>query len=272
MESHDDANLLAELFPEIATQLRSALGNIHFAAAALAPAEAREKSPEVDARAALLDQSYYQLLRLVDNLSAAALFSQKTPLTVRDQDIVKLTGDLCRRCDSLAELLGIHLEFVCAMSAHVCAFSKEGVEQLLYQLLSNAFKFTPRGGCVTVELKAGGSHMLLLSVSDTGCGIPPEILPTLFDRYLHKELMNPPPHGFGLGLPLCRRIAEEHGGSVVAESTVDAGTSVTVSLPDRVCGVTSVSDVPFDYAGGFNHTLLALSDALPPEAFYLRNQ
>ena len=71
---------LAALFPSVAAQLRIALSNLHLAAAQLAPADAREKDPQLDARAAILDQSYYQLLRLVNSLSAAAYLQNDDPL------------------------------------------------------------------------------------------------------------------------------------------------------------------------------------------------
>ena len=265
-----DQNNLAALFPSVAAQMRGALSNLHLAAAQLAPAEEREKDPALDAQAAILDQSYYQLLRLVTSLSAAANLASDGPLPLQDRDIVKLVSDLCERSASLAPLLGLELEFICPIEHHICAVNTDGLEQLLYHLLSNAFKFTPKGGTVTVELRFAGKHVLL-SVTDTGCGIPEERLESLFDRYTHPELRDPAPHGLGLGLPLCRRIAEGHGGSLMAESHVGKGSRFTLSLPDRQLGA-GVSDVPFDYSGGFNRTLLALSDALPAKAFLLRNQ
>lgn len=267
----NEPNIPAELFPSIATQLRAALGNIHFAAAALAPAEARERNPKLDANAALFDQGYYQLLRIVDNLTSAEYLSRETATPPADQDLVAPVSELCEQASSLAALMKLRLTFVSQEKSHVCAFYKSLLEQLLFQLLSNAFKFTPAGGSITVDLKFSGGQALL-SVTDTGCGISEELLPSLFDRYLHSDLMNPPPHGLGLGLPLCRRIAEQHGGSMMAESKVGDGTRVTLSIPDRQTGRAPVSDVPFDYAGGFNRTLLALSDALPPQAFRLKEQ
>lgn len=122
-----------------------------------------------------------------------------------------------------------------------------------------------------MELRTSGDRVLL-SVEDTGCGIDNTRLPALFDRFLHDELLDPLPHGFGLGLPLCRRIAEGHGGSMMAESRPGKGTRFTLSIPDRLVGSRSLSDVPIDYTGGFNPTLLGLADALPPEAFLLKNQ
>ncbi len=266
-----DMHQLAFLFPTIAAQLRSTLSNLHLAAALLAPPAERELNPALDAKAALLDQSYYQLLRLVQNLNYTALLQEEEPLPLKDQDLVKLIDSLCQRSESLCRLLGLELRFVCDMDHHLCAISAPAVEFLMDQLLSNALKFTPSGGVVTVELRRSG-EWVMLSVSDTGCGMDEARLATLFDRYLHGELLDPKPYGLGLGLPLCRRIAEGHGGSLVAESRLGRGSRFTLSLPDHLSVSPSLADVPIDYTGGFNPTLLALADALPPEAFLLRNQ
>lgn len=79
--------------------------------------------------------------------------------------------------------------------------------------------------------------------------------------------MDLPVHGLGLGLPLCRRIAQGHGGSLVVSSRQGEGTAVTVRLPDRRSGVTLVRQPLFHYAGGFNPVLVELADALPVQAF-----
>lgn len=268
MES--EQNELAKLFPNIAVQMRGALGNLHLAAAQLAPEAAREQDPELDQRAALLDQSYYQLLRLVNSLSMAACLTNDEPLSLQDRDIVALIGDRCEQAAALAPLLELEFRFVCHMDRHICAVAPDSLEQILNHLLSNAFKFTPAGGKVTVELLATRGRVLL-SVEDNGCGIPEDRLTSLFDRYLRTDFKDPQPYGLGLGLPLCRRLAEGHGGTLMAESRVGKGSRFTLSLPDRQLG-TGVSDVRFDYSGGFNRMLLALADALPSKAFLLRNQ
>lgn len=265
-----DQNHLASLFPNIAVQLRGALSSLHLAAAQLAPANQREQDPTLDARAAALDQSYYQMLRLVSSLSAASYLTSNEPFPLQDKDLVTLVSDLCEQAGALAPMRGLTLRFVCAMDRHICAVAPDAMEQLVYHLLSNAFKFTPAGGSVTVELQLKGK-MVLLSVTDTGCGIPEERLPTLFDRYLHANTMDLPPHGLGLGLPLCRCIAERHGGTLMAESRPGKGSRFTLCIPNRQIG-SNVSDIAFDYSGGFNRILMALSDALPAEAFLLRSE
>ena len=267
MEQEKD---LASLFPCVASQLRNALGTLHLAAARLAPTAAREQDPELDKKAALLDQSYYQMLRMISSLSSAAHLTDDSPLPLQNRDLVALVGNLCDEAGDSASLLGLDLQFLCAAEHHICAVAPDAVEQILYHLLSNAFKFTPSGGRITVELRFTANRVLL-SVTDTGCGISEEHLPALFDRYLHKDQLVPYPHGLGLGLPVCRALAQRQGGVLMAESQVGKGSRFTISLPDRQVE-NGVSDVPFDYTGGFNRTLLALADVLPTSAFLTRNQ
>ena len=74
----------------------------------------------------------------------------------------------------------------------------------------------------------------------------------------------------GLGLPLCRAIAEKHGGSITVESAPGKGSRFMVTLPDRQLG-SQLSDIPSVYNGGFSRPLLGLADALPSDAFAVRN-
>jgi signal transduction histidine kinase len=250
--------------------MRNALNDLHFSMTRMLSEEEREKDPQADKNAARADRSYYQLLRLVNSLSMAGWLTDDTPLSLQDRDIVDLVGNVCDKAGDLAPYLGLELRFICAPESYVCAVAPDALEQLLYHLLSNAFKFTPSGGTVTVELQIK-EKQIFLSVADTGCGIPEERMDTLFSAYLQKGKMDPLPHGLGLGLALCQCIARRHGGMMMAQSHVGKGSRFTLSLPNRQLG-TGVSDVRFDYAGGFNKTLMSLADALPSEAFCLRNQ
>ena len=267
---NEKEELLYRVFPNIASQLRGALGNIHSALGRIAPLEEREQNPQLDTNAALLYQSYYRILRVVNNLTDAAGLLDDGPLELENDDIVGFCRDLCRRCEDLAALRRHTLVFKSDRSGHIVAFNAAYLERLLLNLLSNAFKFTPEGGTVTVSVKVT-SGAVELTVLDTGAGIPQALLPTLFDRYLHTDRLDPAPHGLGLGLPICRRIAADHGGSIMVTSTEGVGTRVVVSLPNRQMDTVRVKDLGFDYAGGFNHTLLELSDALPYTAFTHQN-
>lgn len=256
------------MLPRAAAQMRGALSNLYFAAARLAPAAAREQDAELDAKAALVDQSYYRLIRMVNNLSATCYLNEE-PLPLRDRDIVEFVADIFAKAASLAPLRELETRLICAADSHVCAFCPDALEQLLYQLLSNAFKFTPSGGLITMELRLSGGRVLL-SVEDTGPGIDPERMETLFDSYHQSEAPAPPPQGLGLGLAICRGIAQGHGGILTAESHAGKGSRFTFSMPDRLSGST-LAEPRFDYSGGFNSTLMALSESMPPEAFEIRN-
>ena len=262
MEQHETE---AALLPNIANQMRSLLSNLYLAASQVIPPEQREQDPALDAKAAILEQSFFRLLRLVNSMSAAEYLSDSQTLSLRDADLVKLVSEVCESSADLAEQLGIQLKFVCAMDRRVCAIHPAAVEQMLYHLLSNALKFTPAGGTVTVELKKSG-ETLRLTISDTGCGIPPERMAHLFDGCFQPGHPTPAPYGLGLGLPLCRAIAEKHGGSITVESAPGKGSRFMVSLPDRQLG-SQLSDIPSVYNGGFSRPLLGLADALPSDAF-----
>ena len=266
MEQHETE---AALLPNIANQMRSLLSNLYLAASQVIPPEQREQDPALDAKAAILEQSFFRLLRLVNSMSAAEYLSDSQTLSLRDADLVKLVSEVCESSADLAEQLGIQLKFVCAMDRRVCAIHPAAVEQMLYHLLSNALKFTPAGGTVTVELKKSG-ETLRLTVSDTGCGIPPERMAHLFDGCFQPGHPSPAPYGLGLGLPLCRAIAEKHGGSITVESAPGKGSRFMVTLPDRQLG-SQLSDIPSVYNGGFSRPLLGLADALPSDAFAVRN-
>ena len=266
----DRENLLYQVFPHIASQLRGALGNIHIALGRIAPLEERERDAQLDTNAALLYQSYYRILRVINNLTDAAGLLSDEPFPVENDDIVGFCREISRRCEDLAALRRHTLIFESDKASQVIAFSAPHIERLLLNLLSNAFKFTPEGGTITLSVRSRRGAVEL-TVLDTGIGISQELLPTLFDRYLHTDRTDPEPHGLGLGLPICRRIAAGHGGSIMVTSTLGKGTRVTVSLPDRQTDLVRVRDVSFDYAGGFNHTLLELSDALPHTAFTHQN-
>ncbi len=109
---------------------------------------------------------------------------------------------------------------------------QRSLKQMLLNLLSNAAKFTPEGGQVTVAAQVDHSGELVLSVSDTGIGIAAQNIPkalALFEQIGSLETRKHP--GTGLGLPLVKVLAEMHGGALELESEVDVGTTVTLRFP-----------------------------------------
>lgn len=258
------------LFPWIAAYLRNDLSSLYLCARRLAPAASRKRGTELDAPAAALDQNYYRVMRMVNNLSLSSYFSKSAPLPVRAGDVVETARGVCAKAEPLFKLRALSFSFACAKEKHICRFSRPALEELLCQLLSNAAKFTPSGGAVAVELRLENGR-ILLSVSDTGGGLSPE--EPLFGRYLHPERMDPPPHGIGLGLSICRAIAEKHGGVLRAESAPGGGARFTLDIPDvQPEGPAALISDSQDRTGGFDPVLTALAESLPSSAFSMRKR
>jgi signal transduction histidine kinase len=105
------------------------------------------------------------------------------------------------------------------------------INEVLGNLLANAFKFTPRGG--TVQLTVDGvDSSVSIEVADTGAGIPPEQLPRIFDKFYQADNQREASSGgSGLGLAIAKQIVEAHGGTIQCDSTPGVGTTFTIMLP-----------------------------------------
>jgi signal transduction histidine kinase len=111
------------------------------------------------------------------------------------------------------------------------------INEVLGNLLSNAFKFTPHGGTVELILEPMDDDAVLMRVHDTGAGIPPEQLPRIFEKFYQADNQRSArAAGSGLGLAIAKQIVEAHGGSILCESTPGVGTTFSIALPARVTG------------------------------------
>jgi signal transduction histidine kinase len=106
------------------------------------------------------------------------------------------------------------------------------VRQVLLNLLSNAIKFTPEGGRIEVGA-ALGDGAVEVSVSDTGVGVAPEDQEAVFEEFRQVGASAAKQEGTGLGLALCRKFIELHGGTIRVQSVIGAGSTFTFRLPTR---------------------------------------
>ena len=265
MEENGRNELLHKVLENVAAQMRGSMGNIH---AALRQLSAEEYAPgsREERNAAILAQSYYRLLRIISNLSDAPLLSGGEIIRGVDTDIVSWAEEKVLEAQPLAREQGLTLRFRCAEAGHLVLMHTGLMEKLLWNLLSNAIKFTPAGGRIDVTLEFRGGQALL-TVSDTGCGISPEQMEGVYERYLHPERVEALPHGLGMGLALCRRIAEGHGGRFLLTSREGEGTTVTVALPDERDASVLLEEPMLVGEDGFQPVLVGLSDALGYRAF-----
>jgi two-component system phosphate regulon sensor histidine kinase PhoR len=102
----------------------------------------------------------------------------------------------------------------------------------LSNLVTNAIKFTPPGGTVTVKVRPHNEQFATIIVADTGYGIPPEDRPHIFERfYQSNHSQQSKMGGYGLGLPIAKLIVEQHGGILTFETAVNKGTTFSFTIP-----------------------------------------
>ncbi len=167
-----------------------------------------------------------------DLLDVSRIVSGKLRLDVRPTELAPVVDAALEAIRPAADAKGIRLNAVLDPRSGIVGGDPERLQQIAWNLLSNAVKFTPRDGRVQVQLACVNSHVEL-TVSDTGCGIAPEFLPHVFERFRQADASASRVHGgLGLGLSIVRHLVEEHGGSVAVDSEgVGKGATFTVRLP-----------------------------------------
>ena len=173
-----------------------------------------------------------RLLRLISQiLDVARLEAGGMQLFVREGDLRAYASELIQTFTPLAERRHIALDFEATRGSMPVWFDADQIEKVFGNLLSNALKFTPEGGTVRLTMMDDG-EIVVVKVSDTGPGIPPEDLAHLFDRFYQTgESASHVQPGTGIGLALVKEIVGLHGGAISVESTVGEGTSFVVRLP-----------------------------------------
>ena len=158
--------LLTEVLPNVASQLRTSMASVYACANRMATPEARESDPALDKNAALLNLSCHRMLRIVGNLSAASLLASEQKLETENADAAALTQEIADKVSALFSLQGVDFTFESEVSSLVIALNSELYERMVLNLLSNALKFTKRGGRVELRLRVTKQQMLLsVSVS-----------------------------------------------------------------------------------------------------------
>jgi CheY-like chemotaxis protein len=149
-------------------------------------------------------------------------------------DPVRPIEDALDTLQPAADAKGVRIEAVLDRSLGPISGDSERLQQVVWNLVSNAIKFTPKGGHVQVRLEAVGSHVEIV-VQDDGPGIPPDFLPHVFERFRQADSSSTRGYkGLGLGLAIVRHLVELHGGSVHATNRAGPpGAIFTVALPLR---------------------------------------
>ena len=187
-----------------------------------------------EAIAAIGRSAQLQAKLIDDVLDVSRIVSGKLRLTIETIDVVEVLQGALEAVRPSADAKRITLVTEFEPNLGVASVDATRIQQVVWNLLTNAVKFTPRGGRVELAAKRSVSQ-LQISVCDTGEGIDPQFLPHMFEPFRQAETASTRVHGgLGLGLSIVRYLAEAHGGSVAAQSEGRGkGSQFTVTLPIR---------------------------------------
>jgi signal transduction histidine kinase len=167
---------------------------------------------------------------IVDLLDLAKIESGRLVIEPQNHDVGSIVRDSVEILAEVASGRGLLLTTDTAVQDFAIACDRERVLQVLSNLIGNALKFTDDGGSVTVSVRDQGGEAKF-AVTDTGCGIPAEQLPFIFDRYWQAKSAR---DGIGLGLSIAKGLVDAHGGRIWVESKVGEGTTFVFALPKEV--------------------------------------
>jgi signal transduction histidine kinase/CheY-like chemotaxis protein len=169
---------------------------------------------------------------VADLLDVSRIISGKLRLDVRTVDLLYIVNAAIDSIRPAAEAKSIRLQTMLHPAAGPISGDADRLQQIVWNLLTNAVKFTPKGGRIQVKLQRVDSHVEIV-VSDSGIGISKEFLPHVFDRFRQADASTTRIHGgLGLGLSIVHQLVDLHGGNVAVQSEGEGkGATFTISLP-----------------------------------------
>ena len=224
--NHAKDQFLATLSHELRTPLSATLGWVRLLRDGKLDAATARRALEV------IERNVTAQARLIGDLLDVSRIERGTvELERRPVEMGRLAAVAVESIQITAATKGVGVSIATAGDTTVLG-DGERLQQVVTNLLTNAVKFTPAGGRVTVDV-AGGGDSVRLTVADTGKGISADFLPHVFDRFSQAERGTTRAHGgLGLGLAIVRHLVELHGGTVRAASAGDGhGATFTVDLP-----------------------------------------
>ena len=220
-------DFLATISHELRNPLNAILGWAHMMRVGKLTAANAERAVETIYRNA---KSQAQLV--ADLLDVSRIISGKLRLDVRPVDLINIVNAALDSIRPAVDAKGIRLQTMIDPAAGPISGDADRLQQIVWNLLTNAVKFTPKGGRIQVKVQRVDSHVEIV-VSDSGVGISKEFLPYVFDRFRQADASITRVHGgLGLGLSIVHQLVDLHGGSVSVQSEGEGkGATFTITLP-----------------------------------------
>lgn len=245
------------------SQLRKPLGTALFHTMSLLETA---RDPEDISQLSQLNRSLYQMLRVLGNMTDMG--QAGVPSQMETQDAPAVIREIFEKAARLSEASGRKLLYREEGESIYCLLDREQLERAILNILSNALKFTPKDQSVEASLTRRGRR-LVLTVQDSGSGIAQDVMGSLFRRHLRQPGIEDGRFGLGLGLRMIQAAAAAHGGTLLITQGDQGGTRLVMTLAIRqnAPGTLHSPIFPLDYSGGYDHSLVELSDVLAPELY-----
>lgn len=193
----------------------------------------QEGNPEKLGELNLLKRNARRLLNLVNQLlDFRKLEEQELKLNLAEGDIISFISEAVESFSDISDRKQIGFFFTSTLACFHTCFDRDKIERILFNLLSNAFKFTQKGGRISLNIDRDLPRGLKITVADTGVGMPEEVREKIFTRFFQGDA-NPAVlnQGSGIGLSIVHEFVKMHGGSIDVESIPGKGSIFTVRLP-----------------------------------------
>lgn len=182
---------------------------------------------ELEKTIRVMDKSVQRMLRLIDQLlEFRKMQAGKLKLSLQETDVVMFVKGICRMFDDAAESKEIAYRFESSEPSRAMFLDQQMIDKVVFNLLSNAFKYTPAKGSISVSLSF--TDVMTIRVADTGVGIPQEKRAQLFSRFMQSSYTG---ESFGIGLHLTHELVRTHHGEITYQENEGGGSVFVVTIP-----------------------------------------
>lgn len=182
---------------------------------------------ELEKTIRVMDKSVQRMLRLIDQLlEFRKMQAGKLKLSLQETDAVMFVKGICRMFDDAAESKEIAYRFESSEPSRAMFLDQQMIDKVVFNLLSNAFKYTPAKGSISVSLSF--TDVMTIRVADTGVGIPQEKRAQLFSRFMQSSYTG---ESFGIGLHLTHELVRTHHGEITYQENEGGGSVFVVTIP-----------------------------------------
>lgn len=182
---------------------------------------------ELEKTVRTMDKSVQRMLRLIDQLlEFRKMQTGKLKLSLQETDVVMFVQGICKMFDDAAESKQIDFKFESQLPAYLMYLDQQKMDKVVFNLLSNAFKYTHAKGTISVSLSF--TDVMTIRVADTGVGIPQEKREQLFSRFMQSSYTG---ESFGIGLHLTHELVRTHYGEITYQENEGGGSVFVVTIP-----------------------------------------